>query len=89
MSNEFGEVVIEDLSVMDTNADDLAKVKMLTSMMREHQSSVVRLGKQRRTIIQRLRSRRVPYRQIADACGVTDQALYADLRKHRDEMDSE
>ena len=89
MSNEFGEVVIEDLSVMDTNADDLNKVKMLTSMMREHQSSVVRLGKQRRTIIQRLRSRRVPYRQIADACGVTDQALYADLRKHRHDLEDE
>jgi hypothetical protein len=54
-------------------------------MMREHQQSVVRLGKQRRKVVRRLREKRVPYRQIADACGVTDQALFADLRKHPEE----
>ena len=51
-------------------------------MMREHQQSVIRLGKQRRKVVRRLRNLRVPYRTIADACGVTDQALFADLRKH-------
>jgi hypothetical protein len=78
---EFGKIEMNE-PVQDGEADDLEKVRLLTSMMREHQQSVVRLGKMRREAIRRLRGRRVPYRTIADACGVTDQALFADLRKH-------
>jgi len=78
--NEFGQVRIEQNDEVEDS--DLDKVKILTSMMREHQSAVVRLGNQRRSVIRRLRKMRVPYRVIADACGVTDQALFADLRKH-------
>lgn len=78
---EMGEVLIDNLTV-DNIDDDLKKVKLLTQMMREHQNSVVRLGKQRRLLVRQLRRRRVPYRQIAEWCGVTDQALFADLRKH-------
>lgn len=78
--NEFGQIRIEqDEQVEDS---DLEKVKILTSMMREHQGAVVRLGNQRRLVIRRLRKARTPYRVIADSCGVTDQALFADLRKH-------
>jgi len=66
----------------ETEADDLEKCRLLTQMMREHQQSVVRLGRQRRKVVRKLRAVRIPYRQIADACGVTDQALFADLRKH-------
>jgi len=66
----------------ETEADDLEKCRLLTQMMREHQQSVIRLGKQRRKVVRKLRENRVPYRQIADSCGVTDQALFADLRKH-------
>jgi hypothetical protein len=77
--NEFGQIRVENEEVEDS---DLDKVKMLTSMMREHQNSVIRLGAQRRSVIRRLRKNRTPYRVIADACGVTDQALFADLRKH-------
>lgn len=84
MEQRFGEVNIE-VPVKNDEADDLEKCRLLTEMMREHQASVMRLGKQRRTIIRRLRGDRVPYRVIADACGVTDQALFADLRKHADE----
>lgn len=78
--NEFGQVRIEQSEEFEDS--DLDKVKILTSMMREHQSAVVRLGNQRRSVIRRLRKSRVPYRVIAEACGVTDQALFADLRKH-------
>ena len=78
---DMGEVLIQNLDT-DAVEEELKKVKLLTQMMREHQNSVVRLGQQRRTIVRRLRNRRVPYRQIADWCGVTDQALFADLRKH-------
>jgi len=81
---EMGEVFIDNLIVDDID-DELKKVKLLTQMMREHQNSVVRLGKQRRQLVRQLRRRRVPYRQIAEWCGVTDQALFADLRKHPEE----
>lgn len=70
----------------DVNEEDmLDQVRLLTQMMREHQNAVVRLGKKRRRIIRKLRDRRVPYKDIADACGVTDQAVFADLRKHPDD----
>jgi hypothetical protein len=61
---------------------DLDKARMLTEMMREHQSAVVRIGVQRRSVIRRLRTNHVPYKRIAEICNVTDQALFADLRKH-------
>jgi len=80
----MGEVLIENLDTVGVD-DDLKKVKLLTQMMREHQNSVIRLGQQRRSIVRRLRQRRIPYRQIAEWCGVTDQALFADLRKHPEE----
>lgn len=80
------QIVINDDAIQhDSEKDDLEKCRLLTQMMREHQQSVVRLGKQRRKVVRRLREKRVPYRQIADACGVTDQALFADLRKHPEE----
>lgn len=81
--NDFGQVRIENHEQVEDY--DLEKVKILTSMMREHQGAVVRLGVQRRVVIRRLRKARTPYRVIADACGVTDQALFADLRKHPEE----
>lgn len=67
----------------DVNEDEMMdRVRLLTQMMREHQSAVVRLGKQRRRLVRKLRERRVPYKDIADVMGVTDQAVFADLRKH-------
>lgn len=83
--NDFGAIDIDLPDRQDEEADDLEKCRLLTQMMREHQSSVMRLGKQRRAIVRRLRGNRVPYKVIADACGVTDQALFADLRKHADD----
>jgi hypothetical protein len=80
--DNFGEISIPEEIKVETEADDLVKCRQLTQMMREHQQSVIRLGKQRRKVVRRLRNLRVPYRTIADACGVTDQALFADLRKH-------
>lgn len=63
-------------------AVDLDHAKTLTEMMREHQQAVQRIGVQRRGIIRRLRRNNVPYKIIAERCNVTDQALFADLRKH-------
>jgi hypothetical protein len=78
---KLGEISVPEFK-SENDESDLQKVKMLTQMMREHQQSVIRLGKQRRKVVRKLRSRRVPYRVIAHSCGVTDQALFADLRKH-------
>ena len=70
---------------MDTDAK-IAKLlhdaEALTQMMRQHQDAVRRIGDRRREVIRELRDVNIPYRRIAGACGVTDQALYADLRKH-------
>lgn len=54
----------------------------LTQTMRQHQEAVRRMGSRRREVIRTLREADVPYRVIAEACRVTDQALFADLRKH-------
>lgn len=67
---------------------DLDRAKMLTEMMREHQQAVSRIGVQRRTVIRRLRQASIPYKRIAEACSVTDQALFADLRKHPETTDA-
>lgn len=80
MNQGFGQIQLEQDEEVEES--DLEKVKILTAMMREHQAAVIRLGNQRRDAIRRLRRKRTPYRVIADACGVTDQALFADLRKH-------
>lgn len=69
---------VEELSGQEM----LDKAAMLTQMMREHQSAVVRLGRQRRRVIREMRKNKIPYKSIAFACGVTDQAVFADLRKH-------
>jgi hypothetical protein len=60
----------------------LERASLLSDIMREHQAAVARVGVQRREVIRLLRAKGVLYRVIAAACGVTDQALYADLRKH-------
>jgi hypothetical protein len=78
---------MNDPIAYDSEAD-LERAKTLTEMMREHQQAVSRIGVQRRTVIRRLRSAMIPYKRIAEACNVTDQALFADLRKHPEATDA-
>lgn len=79
-------VVIATTGDEDMTEDEmLDQVALLTQMMREHQNAVVRLGKKRRRLVRRMRDKRVPYKDIAAAMGVTDQAVFADLRKHPDD----
>lgn len=79
-------VVIATTGDEDMTEDEmLDQVALLTQMMREHQNAVVRLGKKRRRLVRRMRDKRVPYKDIAGAMGVTDQAVFADLRKHPDD----
>lgn len=60
----------------------LNTVQSLTALMREHQALLSELGKRRRVVIRALRERKVPYRLIASVGGISEQAIYADLRKH-------
>lgn len=77
---EFGTV---NIGVKAENEDDLLRqCGLLTEQMRDHQLAISMLNDQRRRIVRQLRRFRVPYRRIANSAGVSDQALYADLRKH-------
>jgi hypothetical protein len=77
---EFGTV---NIGVKAENEDDLLRqCGLLTDQMRDHQLAISMLNDQRRRIVRQLRVFRVPYRKIANSAGVSDQALYADLRKH-------
>jgi predicted Rossmann fold nucleotide-binding protein DprA/Smf involved in DNA uptake len=77
---EFGVV---NIPVQSEQEDDLLRqVGLLTEQMRDHQEAIKDLNTQRRRVVRRLRKMRVAYRRIAGAAGVSDQALYADLRKH-------
>lgn len=68
----------EDMDKRDLNGLD--EVRMLTQMMREHQASIERLGERRRRTVLRLRDHRVKYREIAEAMGVSEQAVYKIIR---------
>lgn len=59
---------------------DLAQAGSLTNQMREAERQVVMLGKRRRSVLERLRSHRVPFRILAEATGTTEHAIYKDLR---------
>lgn len=58
----------------------------MTSEMRVCQDRIRELGQQRRVVVRALTADRVPYKRIAASMGVTDQAIYADLRKHKNEV---
>jgi hypothetical protein len=62
------------------STDDLAKIKDLTMKMREHEQQVAFYGKQRREILRRLRERNIPFRVLAQSTGVSEQAIYKDVR---------
>jgi len=81
---EFGTVNISSIR-MEKEEDLLRQVGLLTGQMRDHQEAIKDLNTQRRRVVRQLRELRVPYRRIAQHAGVSDQALYADLRKHPEE----
>ena len=81
---EFGTVNITSMR-LEKEEDLLRQVGLITSQMRDHQEAIKDLNTQRRRAVRQLREHRVPYRKIAQHAGVSDQALYADLRKHPEE----
>lgn len=77
-----GQIVlhVEDDGLSDDEM--LERIRLFTQMMREHQQAVIRLGRQRRRFIRRLRERDVPFKMLAVCMDVSEQAVFADLRKH-------
>lgn len=66
----------ETEAVRKQDEKDLADVHLLTEMIREHQRQIITLGKKRREKINRLRSNRITFREIAEAMGITEQAVF-------------
>ena len=66
----------------DTAIDypELNEIKTLTDMMRNHQRAIEEISKTRKNIILTLRRKRITYREIAAAMGVTEQSVYKILR---------
>lgn len=64
----------------ETYSSELKQVRHLTKVMRTAEQKIVSTGKERRTLLRRLRDRNVPFRILAEAAGLTEQAIYKDLR---------
>ena len=62
------------------SASDLDKIRSLTMKMREHERQVAAYGRERRVILRRLREKNIPFRILAEATGVSEQAIYKDVR---------
>lgn len=62
----------------------LDRLSMLTDMMRQHEQAIADLSSHRADLILSLREvdRPVPYRTLADAMGVSEQAVFSTLQKH-------
>jgi DNA-directed RNA polymerase specialized sigma24 family protein len=58
----------------------LKEVELLTLMMREHQDQITKLGQRRRKKLLALHAQKVAYREMAEAMGTTEQAVYKSLR---------
>lgn len=63
-----------------TDYPELSEIKTLTDMMRNHQKAIEEISKTRKNIILTLRRKRITYREIAAAMGVTEQSVYKILR---------
>jgi DNA-binding transcriptional ArsR family regulator len=61
--------------------DDLQTVSVLTDEMRRLALMIKLKGQQRREVMRRLRDNKVTFARIANAMRVSEQAVYADLRK--------
>lgn len=80
---------VEGADVDKRDASGLEEVRLLTSMIREHQKAIVQLAKKRRGKIVRLREHRITYREIAEAMGVTEQNVFKILKERKDEVTDE
>jgi DNA-directed RNA polymerase specialized sigma24 family protein len=68
------------ISVTEPDYPELGEVKALTDRMRDHQRAIEEISAIRKTVILSLRRKRITYREIAAAMGVTEQSVYKILR---------
>lgn len=66
---------------MTDDSELMDQAARLTELMREHQSAVHRLSKRRRKVYQELKDGGRPVAAIAKHVGVSDQAVFHELRK--------
>jgi predicted transcriptional regulator len=59
---------------------ELVDIKTLTDMIRNHQRAIEEISQTRKVNILSLRRKRITYREIAAAMGVTEQSVYKILR---------
>ena len=59
---------------------ELDEIKALTGLIRNHQKAIEEISKTRKDVILSLRKKRITYREIAAAMGVTEQSVYKILR---------
>lgn len=65
---------------IENDYPELIEVKALTDLMRNHQSAINEISQTRKKVIVSLRRKRITYREIAAAMGVTEQSVYKVLR---------
>jgi len=65
---------------IENDYPELGEVKALTDLMRNHQSAINEISQTRKKVILSLRRKRITYREIAAAMGVTEQSVYKVLR---------
>jgi DNA-directed RNA polymerase specialized sigma24 family protein len=65
----------------ETDYPELGEVKSLTTLIRNHQRAIEEISGTRKEVILSLRRKRITYREIAAAMGVTEQSVYKILRE--------
>jgi DNA-directed RNA polymerase specialized sigma24 family protein len=73
-------VLTEQPVVVEPDYPELDEVKALTDRIRDHQRAIEEISAIRKTVILSLRKKRITYREIAAAMGVTEQSVYKILR---------
>jgi DNA-directed RNA polymerase specialized sigma24 family protein len=73
-------VLTEDPLMTEPEYPELDEVKALTERMRDHQRAIEEISAIRKRVILSLRRKRITYREIAEAMGVTEQSVYKILR---------
>lgn len=66
--------------IAEPDYPELDEVKALTDRIRDHQRAIEEISAVRKKVILTLRRKRITYREIAEAMGVTEQSVYKILR---------
>lgn len=73
--------VLTDIpEIVEPDYPELDEVKALTVRIRDHQRAIEEISAVRKKVILTLRRKRITYREIAEAMGVTEQSVYKILR---------